>query len=81
MSTGVLETQKTTPPEPPNITQPSSLARFRPFVAPYKWHYTASIVIALIATSTGLAIPLVMQRVIDGPRECPINGGSNLGVG
>lgn len=67
MAVGVLEPQKTTSPESPNITQPSSLARFRPFVAPYRWHYAASIVIALIATSTGLAIPLVMQRVIDGP--------------
>lgn len=68
MSTGVLESRKTTREEPnPQTTPPSSLARFLPFIAPYRWQFTASIVLALIATLTGLAIPLVMQQVIDGP--------------
>nr|WP_300499230.1 ABC transporter ATP-binding protein [uncultured Rhodococcus sp.] len=68
MSTGVLEFRKTTREEPnPQTTPPSSLARFLPFIAPYRWQFTASIVLALIATLTGLAIPLVMQQVIDGP--------------
>ncbi|MGB6052740.1 MAG: ABC transporter ATP-binding protein [Rhodococcus sp. (in: high G+C Gram-positive bacteria)] len=68
MSTGVLESRKTTREEPnPQTTPPSSLARFLPFIAPYRWQFTASIVLALIATLTGLVIPLVMQRVIDGP--------------
>ena len=68
MSTGVLEFRKTTREEPnPQTTPPSSLARFLPFIAPYRWQFAASIVLALIATLTGLAIPLVMQQVIDGP--------------
>ncbi|MCZ4278693.1 ABC transporter ATP-binding protein [Rhodococcus yunnanensis] len=68
VSTGVLEFRKTTREEPnPQTTPPSSLARFLPFIAPYRWQFTASIVLALIATLTGLAIPLVMQQVIDGP--------------
>lgn len=68
MSTGVLESQTTTAdPSYSNETERSSLVRFLPFVAPYRWSFIASITVSLIATMTGLAIPLVMQGVIDGP--------------
>ncbi len=69
MSTGVLdpETRTLDQPYPDTAKPPSSLRRFAPFLLPYKWFYIASIVVSLIATMTGLVIPLVMQRVIDGP--------------
>lgn len=68
VSTGVLESQTTTLDHPnPDTAAPSSLARFLPFVAPYKWYFVFSVTASLIATLTGLAIPLVMQGVIDGP--------------
>ncbi|MGF0311174.1 ABC transporter ATP-binding protein [Rhodococcus sp. IEGM1428] len=69
MSTGVLdpETRTLDQPYPDTAKAPSSLQRFAPFLAPYKWFYIGSIVVSLIATMTGLVIPLVMQRVIDGP--------------
>ncbi|WP_072802796.1 ABC transporter ATP-binding protein [Rhodococcoides yunnanense] len=68
MSTGVLESQATTvDPASPQRIERSSLARFLPFVAPYRWYFIASIVVSLIATMTGLVIPLVIQGVIDGP--------------
>ncbi|OZF00538.1 MULTISPECIES: ABC transporter ATP-binding protein [Nocardiaceae] len=68
MSTGVLETQETTAAVP-NLQQdaPSSLARFLPFLAPYKWYFIGSIAASIVATLTGLVIPLVLQGVIDGP--------------
>lgn len=68
MSVGVLEPEVTTRDEP-NLRpgDRTSLARFAPFLTPYRWHYVGSVVVALIATLTGLAIPLVLQRVIDGP--------------
>ncbi|MFI8568597.1 ABC transporter ATP-binding protein [Rhodococcus sp. NPDC078407] len=69
MSTGVLdpETRTVDQPNPKVVRTPTSLQRFAPFLAPYKWFYIGSIVVSLIATMTGLIIPLVMQRVIDGP--------------
>lgn len=68
MSTGVLESQTTTLEQPnPQRSTRTSLARFLPLLAPYKWHFTASITVSLIATLTGLVIPLVIQGVIDGP--------------
>lgn len=77
MSTGVLEDLPTTLDESNLDTkQPSSLARLLPFLRPYRWHFTASIVISLIATLTGLVIPLVLQGVIDGP----ITDGNFAGV-
>lgn len=77
MSTGVLEQQTTALTAPnPQTKQPSSLARFLPFLMPYKWHFGASVAVSLIATLTGLAIPLVMQGVIDGP----ITDGNFAGV-
>ncbi|AYJ47186.1 ABC transporter ATP-binding protein [Rhodococcus sp. P1Y] len=77
MSTGVLEPQMTTLDQPnPKAAQPSSLARFLPFLAPYKWHFIFSITASLIATLTGLVIPLVIQGVIDGP----ITDGNFAGV-
>ncbi|MFC8179288.1 ABC transporter ATP-binding protein [Rhodococcus sp. NPDC057297] len=68
MSTGVLETQEKTAAVP-NLQQdaPSSLARFLPFLAPYKWYFIGSIAASIVATLTGLVIPLVLQGVIDGP--------------
>lgn len=68
MSTGVLDTQETTAAVP-NLQQdaPSSLARFLPFLAPYKWYFIGSIAASIVATLTGLVIPLVLQGVIDGP--------------
>jgi ATP-binding cassette subfamily B protein len=68
VSTGVLETQETTAAVP-NLQQdaPSSLARFLPFLAPYKWYFIGSIAASIVATLTGLVIPLVLQGVIDGP--------------
>ncbi|MDJ0394751.1 ABC transporter ATP-binding protein [Rhodococcus sp. G-MC3] len=68
MSTGVLESRTTTA-EQSNRQRGtrSSLARFLPFLAPYRWHFTLSITVSLIATLTGLVIPLVIQGVIDGP--------------
>ncbi|MGA9872469.1 MAG: ABC transporter transmembrane domain-containing protein, partial [Rhodococcus sp. (in: high G+C Gram-positive bacteria)] len=77
MSTGVLEQQTTALTAPnPQTKQPSSLPRFLPFLMPYKWHFGASVAVSLIATLTGLAIPLVMQGVIDGP----ITDGNFAGV-
>ncbi|WP_338887158.1 ABC transporter ATP-binding protein [Rhodococcus sovatensis] len=77
MSTGVLEDRTTTLDESnPDTRQPSSLARLLPFLRPYRWHFTGSIVVALIATLTGLVIPLVLQGVIDGP----ITDGNFAGV-
>ncbi len=68
MSTDVLENRTATREQlNPRRGARSSLARFLPFLAPYKWHYAASIGIALMSMLTGLAIPLVMQGVIDGP--------------
>jgi ATP-binding cassette subfamily B protein len=69
VSTGVLDPEAPTVVESnPNASRtPTSLQRFAPFLAPYKWFYIGSIVVSLIATLTGLVIPLVMQRVIDGP--------------
>ncbi|WP_307830857.1 ABC transporter ATP-binding protein [Rhodococcus sp. KRD162] len=69
MSTGVLdpEVRSADQPNPKMVRPPTSLQRFAPFLAPYKWFYIGSIVVSLIATLTGLVIPLVMQRVIDGP--------------
>nr|WP_296764915.1 ABC transporter ATP-binding protein [Rhodococcus sp. (in: high G+C Gram-positive bacteria)] len=67
MSTGVLEQTQALEQSNPKPDTPSSLARFLPFLAPYRWHFAASIGISLVATLTGLAIPLVMQGVIDGP--------------
>ncbi|OZD62815.1 ABC transporter [Rhodococcus sp. 06-1059B-a] len=77
MSTGVLETQETTAAVP-NLRQdaPSSLARFVPFLAPYKWYFIGSIAASIVATLTGLVIPLVLQGVIDGP----ITDGNFAGV-
>jgi ATP-binding cassette subfamily B protein len=68
VSTGVLDTQETTAAVP-NLQQdaPSSLARFLPFLAPYKWYFIGSIAASIVATLTGLVIPLVLQGVIDGP--------------
>lgn len=77
MSTVVLEPQTATLDEPnPDRNEPTSLARFLPFLAPYKWYFIASIAVSLVATLTGLAIPLVMQGVIDGP----ITDGNFAGV-
>lgn len=77
MSTGVLEDRTTTLDESnPDTGQPSSLARLLPFLRPYRWHFIASIVVSLIATLTGLVIPLVLQGVIDGP----ITDGNFAGV-
>ncbi|WP_037164458.1 ABC transporter ATP-binding protein [Rhodococcoides fascians] len=77
MSTGVLETQETTAAVP-NLRQdaPSSLARFVPFLAPYRWYFIGSIAASIVATLTGLVIPLVLQGVIDGP----ITDGNFAGV-
>lgn len=44
-----------------------SLLRFWPFIAPDKWRFFASIVASLMSTLSGLAIPLITQRIIDGP--------------
>lgn len=68
MSTEVLENRTTLGEQSnPHNSARSSLARFLPFLAPHMWHFAASIGIALMSTLTGLAIPLVMQGVIDGP--------------
>ncbi|WP_089244366.1 ABC transporter ATP-binding protein [Rhodococcoides kyotonense] len=77
MSTGVLEQQVTVIDQSDSKqAKRSSLARFYPFVAPYKWRFVFSIIASLVATMTGLAIPLVMQGVIDGP----ITDGNFAGV-
>lgn len=69
MSTGVLdpETRPLDRALSDTARTKSSLQRFAPFLAPYKWFYIGSIVVSLIATMSGLVIPLVVQHVIDGP--------------
>lgn len=68
MSTSVLEPQQTAEDfSSSNPEERSSLARFLPFIAPYRWNFFVSIAVSLVATLTGLAIPLVIQGVIDGP--------------
>lgn len=68
MSTSVLEPEVgTVDSSSSNPEERSSLARFLPFIAPYRWYFFVSIAVSLVATLTGLAIPLVIQGVIDGP--------------
>ncbi|WGW12830.1 ABC transporter ATP-binding protein [Saxibacter everestensis] len=53
----------------PARTGPSvkALLRFWPDVRPFKWHFIGSITFSVLATLTGLVIPLVTQHIIDGP--------------
>ncbi|MCZ4077666.1 ABC transporter ATP-binding protein [Rhodococcus sp. H36-A4] len=68
MSTSVLEPEVGTVQSSSSIPdERSSLARFLPFIAPYRWYFFVSIAVSLVATLTGLAIPLVIQGIIDGP--------------
>ncbi|MBY6680748.1 ABC transporter ATP-binding protein [Rhodococcus sp. BP-316] len=67
MSTGVLDRGTRRAVEASSATVTSSLRRFAPFLAPYRWYFVGSIVVSLIATLTGLVIPLVIQSIIDGP--------------
>jgi ATP-binding cassette subfamily B protein len=44
-----------------------NLWRTRQYLRPYLWHYVLLIVAGSAATGVGIAIPLIVQRVIDGP--------------
>ncbi|MEU5940671.1 ABC transporter ATP-binding protein [Micromonospora sp. NPDC047548] len=44
-----------------------NLRRLRPYLRPYAGEYCWLLLAALAATAAGLAVPLVVQRVVDGP--------------
>ncbi len=52
-------------PEPP--ARRNSLLRFWPHIRPFRWLLVGSIVLSFLAMLTGIVIPLVTQRIIDGP--------------
>ncbi|KQU06494.1 ABC transporter [Rhodococcus sp. Leaf7] len=65
MSTGLVE--RTTTKDVTDERTTSSLRRFAPFLYPYRWYFAGSVVVSLVATLAALVIPLVIQRIIDGP--------------
>ncbi|MBC9954440.1 ABC transporter ATP-binding protein [Leucobacter sp. cx-42] len=50
-----------------SLSLPRALARLLPFVAPAKWWLLAGFLVALLGSVASLAIPLVLQAVVDGP--------------
>ncbi|MBA8931024.1 ATP-binding cassette subfamily B protein [Kutzneria viridogrisea] len=52
---------------PVRHSTPTTLLRLWPYVKPVRWWLVGSAVAALLAMLAGLAIPLVIQRIIDGP--------------
>lgn len=61
--TPVTSSRSTRPAQPSVAT----LLRLRPFVRPARRRLVAAALTALAATCTGLTIPLVVARVVDGP--------------
>src|SRR5690606_36701291 len=49
------------------LSLPRSLARLWPFVKPAVPRVIAGLIAALLATGASLLIPIVLQRVVDGP--------------
>jgi len=39
----------------------------RRYLRPYRWHYVGMILLGVLGTALAMAIPLLVQRVIDGP--------------
>ena len=53
---------------PPSDRQPfRNLWRLRGYARPYAWRYLFLILAGMAGTGVGVAIPLVVQRVVDGP--------------
>lgn len=50
-----------------NLSLPRALARLIPFAKPAKWWLIAGFTVALLGAAAALAIPLVLQAVVDGP--------------
>src|SRR5690606_3188359 len=44
-----------------------NLWRMRRYLRPYRWHYVGMILLGVLGTALAMAIPLLVQRVIDGP--------------
>jgi len=44
-----------------------NLWRLRRYLRPYRWQFTVSLVAAFLGTGVGIGVPLVVQRVVDGP--------------
>ncbi|WTW95051.1 ABC transporter ATP-binding protein/permease [Streptomycetaceae bacterium NBC_01309] len=59
----------TTPTEPtrPKRSTVASLLRLRPYIRPVRGRLIGSALAALLSTSTGLVIPLVVAGIVDGP--------------
>ena len=51
----------------PSLSLPKALARLIPFAKPAKWWIIAGILAALAGSVASLAIPIVLQEVVDGP--------------
>lgn len=60
-------TTDTTPSHAPKRSTVATLRRLAPYVRPVRWSLLGATVATLAAMLCGLAIPLVMQRILDGP--------------
>jgi ATP-binding cassette subfamily B protein len=54
----------------------SNLWRLRHYLYPYRWQYVLLILAGCAATGLAIAIPLLVQRVIDGP----VSNGDTVGL-
>ncbi|KAA0025043.1 ABC transporter ATP-binding protein [Antrihabitans cavernicola] len=50
-----------------NLKSSNPLVRFWPYIKPFRVALFGSIALSVLATLTGIVIPLVTQRIIDGP--------------
>ena len=59
----------TAPPHPPVAERGrlSALLRLWPYARPYRWWIALTLVAALFATLAQLAVPLIIEAVVDGP--------------
>src|SRR5688500_7003561 len=59
----------TAPPLPPAAERGklSALLRLWPYARPYRWWLVLTLVSALLATLAQLAIPLLIEAIVDGP--------------
>jgi ATP-binding cassette subfamily B protein len=59
----------TAPPHPPTAQRGrlSALLRLWPYARPYRWWIALTLVSALFATLAQLAVPLIIEAVVDGP--------------
>ncbi len=55
------------PAQPRHFHALHNLWRLRSYLRPYAWQYVRVIIAGVIATAVGIAIPLLAQRVVDGP--------------